>query len=331
VRRREFLLAAAAAGGTIAGRVAAQQTQKMKRVGWIGAGADPKAADAVLGEPFVARLRELGWVEGRTIEILRRRPGPQADDAKVEAVARELIAQKVDLIFAPYGPHARVAKKVAGSIPVVFAIISDPVRSGLTTSLAHPDGNATGASTMFEDLWGPRLQLLREVAPRPHRIAVLMNPDVDWQNRHYAAIREACEKLGLETLEVVVRRREDFEGAIERTVREHADGLVYMSSGVFSLNRRALVQLIARTRLAAMYSGSEFVDDGGLMTYSIDLRDLMRKAAEYVDRILRGARPSELPIERPTKLYLVLNLRTAKAQGISFPQSLLLRADRVIE
>jgi putative ABC transport system substrate-binding protein len=160
---------------------------------------------------------------------------------------------------------------------------------------------------------------------------VLINPDVDWQKRQYAQIRDVCAKLGQEALQVAVRRREDFERAIERAVSDRADGLVYMPDGLYARNGGALIDLVGRTRLAAMHSGPEAVKDGGLMAYSSDTHDLMRKAAEYVDRILRGAHPSELPIERPTQIHLVLNLKTAKAQGIKFPQSLLLRADRVIE
>jgi putative ABC transport system substrate-binding protein len=331
MRRREFLIAAIATGGSLATGAAGQVPGKPKRVGWIGAGAAPNEPDAWMGVPFVARLRELGWIEGRTIEFLRRRPGAGANEQRVEGLARELVEQKVDLIFAPFGPHAIFAHKVAGSIPLVFAFTSDPVRGGLTTSLARPDRNATGPSTLYADLWGPRIQILSEVLPKPRRVAVLMNPDVDWQNRAYAQIREICAKLGLASLQVAARRREDFEGAIDLAVREGADALTYMPDGVFALNSRALVKLVARTRLAATYSGPESVDDGGLMTYSTDSRDVMRKAAEYVDRILRGARASDLPIERPTRVYLVLNQKTAKAQGITFPQSLLLRADRVIE
>jgi putative ABC transport system substrate-binding protein len=331
MKRRAFLVAAMATGGSFATGAAAQESAKPKRVGWIGAGAAPNEPDAWMGAPFVDRLRELGWIEGRTIEFLRRRPGAQADGQRVEAVARELVKQKVDLIFAPFGPHAIFTHKVAGTIPVVFAFTSDPVRNGLTTSLARPDRNATGPSTLFADLWGPRIQQLSEVLPKPSRIAVLMNPEVDWQSQTYARISEICAKLGLAAMQVSVHRRDDFESAIARAVRDGADALTHMPDGLFALNGPALVQLVGRTRLAATYSGPEAVDKGGLMAYSIDSRDVMRKAADYVDRILRGARPSDLPIERPTRVYLVLNLRTAKAQGITFPQSLLLRADRVIE
>ena len=331
MKRRAFLVAAIAASGSFATGAGAQETGKPKRVGWIGIGAAPNEPDAWMGEAFVARLRELGWVEGRTIEFLRRRPGAQADETRVEGVARELVRQKVDLIFAPFGAQAVVAHKVSGSIPLVFAVTSDPVRNGLTTSLARPDRNATGTSTLFADLWGPRIQQLSEVVPKPRKIAVLLNPDVAWQIRDFERIREACAKLGLAAIHIAVRRREDFDTAIERSVREGADALTHMPDGLFQLNRRALVQMVAHTRLAATYSGVEYVADGGLMTYAIDLRDIMRKAADYVDRILRGARASDLPIERPARVYLVLNQKTAKAQGITFPQSLLLRADRVIE
>jgi len=329
MKRRDFVAAALAAASWWSVGALAQSPPGRKRVGWIGAGTGSNQAEAAMREAFVGRLHELGWVEGRTIEFLKR--NTEGDLGRVEGLARELVAQKVDLIFAPFGPHAVAAQKVAGSIPLVFAIISDPVRSGLTTSLARPDRNATGLSTLFADLWELRIQLLSQIAPAPHRIAVLMNPDIEWQTRQYSQIREACTKRGLETLQVAVRRREDFEGAIERAVREGADGLVHMPDGLYFINHRALVDLVARTRLAAMYASLEAVEGGGLMTYSIDQVHLMRKAAVYVDRILRGANPGELPIERPTRLYLALNLKTAKAQGINFPQSLLLRADRVVE
>jgi len=329
MRRRTFVLAAlAAACGCPAGALA-QGSGKPKRVGWIGAGADPKAIDAAAGEAFVGRLAELGWIDGRTIELLRHRP--LGDLRLVDAMARELVAQKVDLIFAPYGPQALAAQKVAGSIPVVFAIVSDPVQAGLTTSFARPDRNATGPSTMFAETWGVRIQLLSEVVPPSGRIAVLMNPDIEWQNRHYGSIREAGAKLGLSALQVVVRRREDLEAAVGRAVSERADGLVHMGDPLYFLNRRALIDLVARTRIAATYTDLEAVDEGGLMAYSIDVSDLMRQAAGYVDRLLRGAQPSELPIQRPTQIRLRLNLKTARAQGIKLPQSLLVRADRVIE
>lgn len=329
MKRRSFIAAALAAAFSRSAGVLAQPSSGRKRVGWIGFGADPGAVDAVQGEAFVGRLRELGWVEGRTIELLRRRP--LGDPRLLEGMLRELVAHKVDLIFAPFGPQALAAQKVAGSIPVVFAVSSDPVQAGLTTSLARPDRNATGPSTMFADTWGARIQMLSGVLPASGRISVLMNPDVEWHNRHYGLIREAGAKLGLAVLQVAVRRREDLEGAIGRAVNERADGLVYVPDPLYYLNRRALIDLLARTRIAAMYASLEAVDEGGLMAYSTDNRDLMRNAAEYVDRLLRGAKPGELPIQKPTQIYLRLNLKTAKAQGIQFPQSLLLRADRVIE
>jgi putative ABC transport system substrate-binding protein len=329
MKRRDFVLAGLAAASWRSAGALAQSPGKLKRVGWLGAGTGPNPGEVAMGEAFVGRLRELGWVEGRTIEFHKRHP--EGVPSRAEGLARELVAQQVDVIFAPFGPHALAAQKVAGAIPVVFALISDPVQAGLTASLARPDRNATGPSTMFADVWGPRIQQLSELVPRPRRIAVLMNPAVDWQNRQYGEIREVCAKLGLAALQIAVRRREDFEGAIEEAVRERADGLVHTGDGLYFVNSRAFVELVARTRLVATYANLENVDDGGLMAYSIDAGDVMRKAADYVDRILRGASPRELPVERPTRLHLVLNLKTAKAQGVRFPQSLLLRADRVIE
>lgn len=329
MKRRDFVAAALAAASCWSAGTLAQSQPGRKRLGWLGIGAGKSTLEQPRHDAFVGRLRELGWIEGRTIEFVKRHP--EGDQRRVEALARELVAQKVDLIFAPFATDAVAVRKVSGSIPLVFAVISDPVRSGLTTSLARPDRNATGVSTMFADIWGQRIQLLSEVVPASGRIAVLMNPDVEWQVRHYGLIREASAKLGRAALQVAVRTREDLEGAIGRAVNERADAIVDMPDGFFYNNRRAVIELVARTRLVALYSSIDSVDDGGLMAYSIDGRDLFRKAAAYVDRILRGASPSELPIERATRIHLVLNLKTAKAQGIKFPQSLLLRADRVIE
>jgi putative ABC transport system substrate-binding protein len=329
MRRRSLLAGAGAAAGCAALGALAQPAPARKRLGWVGIGAGTRKLEQPRHDDFIGRLRELGWIEGRNIEFVKRHP--EGDERRIEGFVRELIAHKVDLIFAPFGPHAVAVQKVAGPVPVVFAVVSDPMLSGLTTSLARPDRNATGVSTMFADTWGPRIQMLSEIVPASGRIAVLMNPDVEWQNRQFGLIRDAAAKLGRTALQIEVRRREDLEGAIGRAEKERANAIVDMPDGFFYNNRRTVIELVARTRLAAMFSSIDSVNDGGLMAYSIDNRDLYRKAAEYVDRVLRGAKPSELPIERATRLYLALNLKTAKTQGIKFPQSLLLRADRVIE
>jgi putative ABC transport system substrate-binding protein len=330
MRRRHFILAALAAASSGPTRVTAQALQRPKRVGWVLSAPLSAKATQPIQTAFEDRLRELGWVEGRSIAYLRH-GGLENDERRVEAAIRELVSAKVDLIFAPFGPHAVVARRITREIPIVFAIIGDPVAGGLAASLARPGGNATGPSTQETQLRGPRLQYLREAVPSLRRVAVLMNPDVAWNVSLYKALAGLCAQLGLESLPVPVRRREDFGAAIEQAVRDRADALLHMPDGFYFANRRTLVQLVGRSRLAATYTNPEYVDDGGLMAYAIDIKDVMRKAAEYVDKILRGAYPGDLPVEQSSRYEFVVNLKTARAQGFVIPPSLLLRADRVIE
>ena len=326
MKRRDFIAAALAAPLL----AHAQPSGKLKRVGWMGAGVGTAKTQQPLHDAFVNRMRELGWIEGRTIEYLRR-SDLGSDERRVEAAVRALVAARVDLIFAPFGPHAVAAHKITHEIPIVFAILSDPVLLGLAKSMARPGENATGPSTRENDLRGLRLQILREAVPTVRRVAILMNPEVDWNVDLTKTLSDLCQKVGLDSLAVPVRRREDFAAAIERAVRERADALLHMPDGFYFNNRRALVELVGRTRLAATYTNPEYVDDGGLMAYAIDVTENMRKAAEYVDKILRGARPGDLPIEQVSRFEFVVNLKTAKAQGFRIPQSVLLRATRVIE
>lgn len=308
----------------------AQGTPALKRVGWITSSPTNVATALPLNAAFESRLRELGWIEGRTIAY-QRHGGVENDQLRIEAAARALVADKVDLIFAPFGPHAVAVRKITREIPIVFAIIGDPVSAGLAGSLAHPGGNATGPSTQEVGIREPRLQYLREAVPTIRSVAVLLNPDVKWNVDLYKRLSESCAKLGLDSRSVPVRRREDFESAIAQAVRERADALLHMPDGFYFANRRALVELVGQTRLAATYTNPEYVDDGGLMAYAIDVTEVMSKAAEYVDKILRGARPGDLPVQQASRFEFVINLKTARAQGFKIPQSILIRATRVIE
>ena len=330
MKRREFVLASLAAASGSPGTVFAQTPKSLKRVGWITSAPTNAMTNQPLNTAFENRLRELGWIEGRAIEFLRH-GGLENDQGRVEAAVRALVAAKVDLIFAPFGPHAIAARKLTREIPIVFAIIGDPVSGGLADSMARPGGNATGPSTQEHQLLAPRLQILREAVPTIRRVAVLMNPDVDWNVARTKSLAEVCATLGLKSGPVPVRRREDFGPAIEQAVRERADALLHMPDGFYFANRRALVELVGRTRLAATYTNPEYVDDGGLMAYAIDIPEVMRKAAGYVDKILRGAKPGDLPVEQASRFEFVVNLKTAKAQEFKIPQSVLLRATRVIE
>lgn len=330
MNRRAFVLAPLAAACARATSGLAQTPTALKRVGWISSAPANAKAPARQNAAFEARMRELGWIEGRTIEYLRH-GGVENDQLRVEAAARALVAAKVDVIFAPFGPHAKLARGVTREIPIVFAIVGDPLSAGLVDSLARPGGNATGPTTQENALRELRLQILREAVPAIRRVAIFMNPDVDWNVSLAKTLAETCAKLKLEALPIPVRRREDFAAAIERAVHERADALLHMPDGFYFANRRALVDPVGRTRLAASYTNPEYADEGGLMAYAVDIQDIMRKAAEYADKILRGAKPGDLPVEQASRFEFVVNLKTARVQGFKIPQSVLLRATRVIE
>jgi putative ABC transport system substrate-binding protein len=290
------------------------------------------AANQHLIEAFRQGLRDRGHVEGRSLVIEYR-----DSEEKVErhpALAAELVALKVDVIVAAGTAAALAAKKATRTIPIVFSAVGDPVTSGLVGSLARPGGNVTGLSNLTRELVGKRLEVLKQAFPDIGRVAVLQQPQPGRASERAGTLKQAevaARALGVLLQVVEVRGPGDFDKAFAAATRAHAGALTVLPSAMLFGERRRLVDLAARHRLPAMYGYREFVDDGGLMAYGANIADLYRRAATYVDKILKGAKPGELPVEQPTTFELVINLKTARALGLTIPQALLQRADEVIQ
>jgi len=300
----------------------AQQPGKPVRIGWLGNTAPGTPEAFAIWDAFRLELQRRGWSEGRNVVFERRFAEGVAD--RFPQLARELIESKVDVIVASSGRAASAAKKATDTIPVVFASVPGPVEQGLVASLARPGGNLTGLATLGNELTGKRLELLKEAFPRISRVAVLSSgPEADQEAQRTAAA------LGVQLLTTRAQRAEDLPGAIAALPQADAwfvqDGLMHFA------NRRTIVELVAKQVKPAIYPHVIYVEAGGLMSYSVDLKDQFRRAAGYVDRILRGAKPADLPVEQPTQFELAINLKTAKALGLAIPKNMLLRAERVIE
>ena len=301
----------------------AQPAGKVPRIGILRAGSPP--------DPFVDAfrqgLRELGYVEGQSIHIEYR--WAHGKDERLPSLAAELVRLQVDVIVAG-GSQALLARDASRTIPIVMPVATDPVASGLVTSLARPGGNVTGLAFQSEELPGKWVELLKEAFPRMARVAVLWH-DATIEAGQLKTTEAAARSLSLQLRTVQVRRPDDLETALGEVRKGRADAIVILGSPFFFTHRARLVELAAKHRLPAMYFQREFVvGAGGLMSYGPNLRDLFRRAATYVDKILKGARPADLPVERPTKFELVINLRTAKTLGLTIPPTLVARADEVI-
>ena len=309
----------------------AQQAAKIARIGYLS----PNLATSPhLREAFRQGLRDLGYVEGRNLVIEYR--DAEGKGERLPALAAELVALKVDVIVTE-GGNTRVplsAKQATRTLPIVFAAAADPVTSGLVTSLARPDGNVTGLSSLGAELVGKRLELLTQVVPGVGQVAVLWLPGVYGERTEKEMLtgaEVAARGLGVRLQFVEARGPADFDRAFSDMTRARAGALTVLPSNMFHREHRRLVDLAARHRLPAVYPWRDFVDAGGLMSYGASLTDSSRRAATYVDKILKGAQPGDLPIEQPTKFELVVNLKTAKALGLTVPQAILARADEVIE
>jgi putative ABC transport system substrate-binding protein len=328
--RRKFL--GTLAGGLVASPLAAeaQQAAKSARIGYLVANL---AASSHLLEAFRQGLRDFGYVEGRSVAIEYRSTEGKLE--RLPALAAELVALKVDVIFVGgTTASALAAKQATKTIPIVFASSPDPVGSGLVTSLARPGGNVTGLSGLAPELVGKRLELLKQAVPRVTRVAVLWEPGFLPERTEKDMLKGtevAARALGVRLQVVEARGPEDFDRAFSDMTKARADGLTVLSSTMFLGERRRLVDLAAKHRLPATYGPREYVDAGGLMSYAANIADLYRRAATYVDKILKGAKPGDLPVEQPTTFELVINLKTAKALGLTIPQSVLGRADQVIQ
>jgi putative ABC transport system substrate-binding protein len=277
-------------------------------------------------------LRDLGYVEGRNINIEFRTALGHAD--RLPGLAEELVRLKADVIFAAATPAIEAVKRATSTIPIVMALGGDPVASGLVASLSKPGGNVTGLSSMSAELSGKLLQLLKETVPRLKRVAVLWNPDSPLspvQKKMAEDLKTAALSLSIELVFVQVGTPEGFDAAFAAASRARVQAM-FVAEGPLLYSQRAIIaQLAAKARLPAIYRARVFVDTGGLMSYGASWSDQVRQAAGYVDKILKGAKPADLPIEQPTKFELVVNLKTAKALGITIPQSILVRADEVIK
>jgi putative ABC transport system substrate-binding protein len=305
----------------------AQPQEKIWRVGMLET-VSPELNAANL-DAFRQGMRELGYVEGRNLLIEYRSADGRSE--RFPGLVAELIGLKVDLIVTRGTPAAVAAKNATRTIPVVMANAGDPVDSGLVTSLARPGGNVTGLSSLTVNLEAKRLGLLRELVPGMARIGALYNMSSPANPPQWKEVETAAQSLGMQSQLLDVRKPEDFGPAFDAASRQRADGLIVGQEGLLQANRKLIVDLAAKHRLPAIYRSMEFIEAGGLMAYGPSYPDLYRRAATYVDKIFKGAKSSDLPIEQPTKFELIINLKAAKALGLTIPPPLLLRADEVIK
>jgi putative tryptophan/tyrosine transport system substrate-binding protein len=327
LRRREFVsLLAGATAWPLAARAA-----KPPRIGLLSGAADP--ARPVGWFPFFERMGELGYVEGRTIAYERRFGAGKSE--QVDDFAADLVRRNVDVIVVAGEREASAAKRATSAIPIVMIYVADPVATGLVASLARPGGNITGLASRALELDVKRLDLLKETVPGLAKVAVLINPDL---HELYApdspwtsGMKVAARSIGIELAFYGARQQQDLEPAFAAIQRNGAHGAIVVQAAQFFAFRRQIADLALKYRLPAIFWHREQVREGGLMLYAASTTDLPRRAAEYVDRILKGARPADLPIEQPTKFELVINLTTAKAIGLTIPPALIARADEVIE
>ena len=313
------LWAAPASGAPAAGKVF--------HIGYLSAAGPTTSPQAV--EAFRQALRDVGYVEGKNLAIEYRWAEGRAD--RFPALAADLVNRKVDLLFVLSTPGALAAKDATRTIPIVFAAAGDPVGTGIVTSLAKPGGNVTGVANVFVEISGKVLQLLKEAVPRVTRVAVLgvgANPAIGLGVKE---IEAAGRSLKVQVRFVDVRGADGLPNAFAEISRDRGGGLVVFPDTLLFVHRAPIVDFAAKNRLPAMYPAREFTDAGGLMSYGANFPDLYRRVAGYVDKILKGAKPGDLPVEQPTRFELVINMKTAKALGITFPPSILIRADQVIQ
>ena len=328
VQRRDFLISA---GALLAAPLAAgaQQVANTARIGYLAFASPPIVPQ--LHEAFLRGLRDLGYVEGRNLVIEYRFARGKSE--RLPALAAELVALKVDVVFCGNTPAALAAKAATKTVPIVFISPGDPVVDGFAASLSRPGGNLTGLTSVAPDLVGKRLELLTQTIPGVSRVAILWQPggSSDRTDKNMLKAADAAARaLGVRPQVVEARGPADIDSAFSEMIGARAGALTVLGSVMFSNERSRLVGLAARSRLPALYSMKEYVDAGGLMSYGANQADLNRHAAIYIDKILKGAKPADLPIEQPTKFELVINLKTAKALELTIPQSMLARADEVI-
>ena len=319
-----LIIVALGAGAAIAD---AQQPAKVPRIGFLSSGS-PSSISART-EAFRQGLRELGYVEGKNLVIEYRYAEGKLD--RLPALAAELVRLKVDVIVTAGPAATRPAKEATTTIPIVMARDDDPVGNGFVASLARPGGNITGLSTLAPEISGKQLELLKEIVPRLSRVAVLGSSAQPGNAQSLRATELAAGALGVQLQYLDILGPKDIETAFRAASKGRADAVLVLASPVLNSQRARVVDLAVKSRLPAIYPNPEFVEDGGLMTYGVSITDLFRRAATYVDKILKGAKPPDLPVEQPMKFELVINLKAAKQIGLTIPQSVLYRADKVIK
>jgi len=307
--------------------IEAQESGKIYRIGYLSSGT--ATANAGLRQAFADGLRDHGWIEGKNIAVEYRWEG--AEKTALDALAAELKRLPLDAIFAVNTPASLAMKRSGTTLPVVFATVSEPVAIGLVDSLPRPGRNFTGLTTINRELMAKRLEVLKETIPGLVRVGYLANPGYEIHQAQLTEMGAAARSLGLTLHLAEVHAPSEFEEAFARMAAAHVGAFIVQQDDLFVGNRALVIDSAARHRLPGMYVFSLYPRSGGLMSYGAHAEDLYRRAAEYMDKILKGAKPSDLPVERPTKFELVINLKTAKALGLTIPQTLLLQADKVID
>jgi len=329
MRRREFITLIGT-GGAATLPLAAYAQKPMPVIGFL-AGGVPNLNGPIISA-FRRGLAELGYIEGRNFLIVDR--WAEGKPERFPALAADLVALKVDVILTAGGTAAAVAAKQATTtVPIVFSVVGDPIAEGLVTSLARPGGNITGLSNVTVDLIGKWMELLKQIVPRVDLIGVLFNPDSVPDRARELRLKEldaSAQALGLQLQVVEARGPADFDRAFSEMSAKGAGALLVLATPVFDIERQRIVDLAARNRLPSVYASRNYVESGGLMCYGPNFADLYRRAAGYVDKILKGAKPADLPVEQPTKFELIINLKTAKQIGLTIPPNVLARADKVI-
>lgn len=307
----------------------AQQSAKVFRIGILGTYPPTTPEVAHLWEAFIQGLRALGYVEGQNLAIERRFSGEKVE--RLPELAAELVRLNVSIIVAGGQPPPVAAKRATATIPIVMTNFSDPVGLGLVTSLSRPGGNVTGLALLTVELVGKQLQLLKEAVPKASRVAFLINPTNPGAALQLREAETAARSVGLQLQVLEARRDDELAGAFAAMSRERAGAVLLPGDSFFFYHRAKIADLAIKNRLPALFAPREFAEAGGLMAYGANVADLYRRAATYVDRILKGANPADLPVEQPTKYDLLINLRTAKTLELTIPSAVLIRADRVIQ
>jgi len=303
----------------------AQQQTKVSKIGWLSA----RGAANIGQETIVGMLRDLGYVEGKNVAYEYRFADDKLD--RLPALAEELVRLKVDVLVTPGTPGALALKKATQTIPIVFTDVTDPIATGLVDSLARPGGNITGFTSVETPLAGKRLELLKETVPKLLRVAVLWDPQNPSSAQEWKATQTAAVNLGLQLHSMEVRSADKYENAFKEAVKARSAALAACSTPLAASNQERIVELAAKNRLPAIYVQGSFVVSGGLMSYGVDRTERYERVAVFVDKILKGTKPADIPVEQPTKFEFIINLKAAKQIGLTIPPNVLARADRVIK